>query len=593
VLLLAGLVWLPAIGARDLWSPDEPRIGQVAEEMRALHAGPSGLVMLHLGGEPYTQKPPLYYWLAAAIGAPFGHVDEWAARAPSVAGGLASLALTMALARRLLGPQAAVWAGLWLLASVRFCEIAQRAQLDALLTACELAAWLAFVRAERGETARLRARTWLHAALGAGMLVKGPVALLPLAAIAVHLALEHRTSELRSWLAPRGLALSLGPLLAWGGLVLALAPPGFFQEAVVENLLARFASGSSHVRPFYYYAYQLPLDFLPATLALPWAARAAWRSWRRPDVARAPSAARDAGPDADAARARAWRLLTVWVLVFVGFFSLSAGKRGLYLLPVFPALAIACGAVTATGLERRAQLPRSVAGGLTALAGALAIAAGALALGAPPAGLAALAGLGRELPDTIALPTAFFAALAVLAAGALGLAAATARLGLPARVRAAIALGTAVLIQGAVFTLLYPALDPERSLRPVARTAAALALPGEQIGVVHHVTLLPGLDYYAGGRPGRFVDLPDHAAILAFLASGRGAVLVSEVRRSWALEPAPLPRLVELRSGDRLLWVLAPPGRLRRLADPGPGRQPTAQAPAGQRILDEPTIGEK
>ena len=72
MLAVAALVWLPALDGRDLWSPDEPRIAQVAEELRAGHAGPTGALLLHLDGQPYSQKPPLYYWLAAALGAPFG-----------------------------------------------------------------------------------------------------------------------------------------------------------------------------------------------------------------------------------------------------------------------------------------------------------------------------------------------------------------------------------------------------------------------------------------------------------------------------------------------------------------------------------------
>ena len=35
------------------------------------------------------------------------------------------------------------------------------------------------------------------------------------------------------------------------------------------NVLARYFSGTDHVRPFYYFAYQLPVDFLPWTLLLP------------------------------------------------------------------------------------------------------------------------------------------------------------------------------------------------------------------------------------------------------------------------------------------------------------------------------------
>ncbi len=45
--------------------------------------------MLHLNGEVYSQKPPLYFWLAALAGAPANRVSEIAARLPSALSGLA------------------------------------------------------------------------------------------------------------------------------------------------------------------------------------------------------------------------------------------------------------------------------------------------------------------------------------------------------------------------------------------------------------------------------------------------------------------------------------------------------------------------
>src|SRR5690554_3275280 len=79
VLAVAALLVLVRLGATDLWPPDEPRYALIAEELRAGAHGASQLVLLRLHGEPYTQKPPLFYWLAAAAGAPFGRVTEWAA----------------------------------------------------------------------------------------------------------------------------------------------------------------------------------------------------------------------------------------------------------------------------------------------------------------------------------------------------------------------------------------------------------------------------------------------------------------------------------------------------------------------------------
>lgn len=62
------------LGATDLWAPDEPRFAAIAEELRSFEHGPAGLVVLHLNSAPYTQKPPLYYWMAALLGAVPGRV---------------------------------------------------------------------------------------------------------------------------------------------------------------------------------------------------------------------------------------------------------------------------------------------------------------------------------------------------------------------------------------------------------------------------------------------------------------------------------------------------------------------------------------
>ena len=76
LLVASALLLCVGLGGTDFWAPDEPRYGQVAEEVRAMEQGAKGLVLLHLGGEPYTQKPPLYYWLAALTGSAIGKVTE-------------------------------------------------------------------------------------------------------------------------------------------------------------------------------------------------------------------------------------------------------------------------------------------------------------------------------------------------------------------------------------------------------------------------------------------------------------------------------------------------------------------------------------
>ena len=170
---------------------------------------------------------------------------------------------------------------------------------------------------------------------------KGPVGLLPFLVVIGYFAVERRLGSWRDWFPVWGLALSLGPACLWLATTLTLAPPGFFEAAVMENLFDRFARGASHPRPFYYYAFQFPADFMPWTLLWPLAAVALAKSWRQEPRA----------------EARGWHLAATWLGVFFLFFSLSAEKRGLYLLPAFPAAALLCGAALERALAGRERLP--------------------------------------------------------------------------------------------------------------------------------------------------------------------------------------------------------------------------------------------
>lgn len=339
LILLVGtsLLYGLGLGGTDLWAPDEPRYGAIAEELRSMRHGASGLVLLHLNDAPYTQKPPLYFWLAAAIGVPFERVHETAARLPSAIAGILSVALTAWIGRMLFARSipAILAAGL-LATSFRFAFTARRAQLDVLLTCFELAAIAIFLALESRpggiEKARQRplAIAGLHASLGAAALVKGPVGWLPLLVFAGYLAWEGRLRGFRAISPLWAWSLSLGPIAIWVLTAIALAPPGWASVAVGENLIGRFFAGTSHARPLYYFAIQLPLDFLPWSLLLPFAVPILW-SWSK----RSPEKTSD-GPDL----ASAARFLLVWMIIPLIFFSLSAGKRGLYLLPIFPALAL-------------------------------------------------------------------------------------------------------------------------------------------------------------------------------------------------------------------------------------------------------------
>lgn len=516
------------LGATGLWAPDEPRYGHVAETIRSMEFGASGLVLLHLNGEPYTQKPPLYYWLAAAAGSPLDRVTETAARLPSALSGLGLVALTIAFGTRLVGGASATLGAALLATTFAFASNARRAQLDVLLALFETLALFAFWRLDRGIGRRRTAQLALHAALGLAVLTKGPVGfLVPLAGMVGFLAWERRLRDLGRvfpWWSP---LLSVAPALAWISGAVALAPAGFFGDAVVENLFGRFFAGTSHARPFWYYGVQLPVQ------TLPWIILAPFVAW----AARGGALARDATPE----ERRAWRFLLAWVGTTLVFFSLSSGKRGIYLLPLLPATSL----LLADALGRWVAAARRIPVAFHAVTGAA---------GAALASAGAWLALRDPLDDARASLLAGAIIAGCVAAGALaqlGLSRARSRL----RLRLAVPIAVAAAIELVVFTVANPARDAHKSARTVAETAAAATPAGRPIGLVGDAALVGGLVYY-GGR--RVEQLADADAIARFFANGGAAVVVAEKKRARVDAVLPTRVLLRAREGRRALLVLAP-----------------------------------
>jgi 4-amino-4-deoxy-L-arabinose transferase-like glycosyltransferase len=527
-LLLGGaaLLLLARLGATGLWAPDEPRYGHVAETLRSMEFGSAGLVLLHMNGEPYTQKPPLYYWLAAVAGAPLGQVTEAAARLPSALAGIALVALTLGFGARLVGGASAALGAAFLLTTFEFADNARRAQLDVVLALFETLALAAFWRFDRGMQPRA-ALLAMHASLGLAVLTKGPVGfLVPLLVMASFLAWERRLRELPRALPWWGLALSIGPGLAWIAAAVALAPPGFFGDAVSENLFGRFFAGSSHPRPFYYYVYQLPIQ------SLPWIALAPLLVWAAPRVL---------GADAGAEERRAWRFLVAWVAASFAFFSLSSGKRGLYLLPALPAVALLLADALGRWVARARRIPRA----FYAVTGAV---------GAALAGAGAFVALRDPLGDATASLAVGVAAIAIAAAAAsaqVGLARARA----PLRLRVAVPVIAVWAVLAVVFGVAYPALDADKSPRSIAQAAAELTPPDRSIGLVGDAAMAGGLAYY-GER--RVVLLRGGDDVARFFADGGRAVVVAEKKRARVDAAAAVRVHHRAREGRRAVLVLTP-----------------------------------
>lgn len=389
-LLAAGLLFA-RLGERGLLESSEARYAETAREMSL-----SGdWVTPRFFGVKHFHKPPLTYWLTSAGYALFG-VDEFGARFFLVVAGLATLWLVWWMGRLWYGPRAGLLAAGILLTTPLFCTFTRVLTTDLYLTLASTAAVAAFLAGHLGRRGGYLSM-WL--ALGAGFLLKGPVALMLVAcAVLPFLWLEGRPGQWREVCPGAGLALFAVVALPWF-VAVCWMNPGLFSRFVFYETLERVAT-TVHGRtgsPAYFVGVFLA-GFFPWSLLAPAAAVARW-----PLV-------RQGGPGG-----RADRLFAGWFAVPFVIFSLSKSKLMAYILPIFPPAALLLAAWMDRALEGDWRSPRSACrGALIGAAGGVAV----LGLAFGPLADDSTAGLRAHLP--LALPVLLLWALSAHAAGLRG-----------------------------------------------------------------------------------------------------------------------------------------------------------------------------
>ena len=314
------LLWLGLLAwARPLMLLDEGRYVGVAWEM--LRSG--HWLVPTLDGLPYFQKPPLFYWITVVSMKWFG-VNEWAARLASLLGACAGALSVFWLVRRWWGARSAGLALAVLLMQPMFYLGAQFANLDMLVAGCITVTIVALAHAamamERAESYRI-VLLGAYVAAAMGVLAKGLIGfVLPALVIGVWLLLERRWRVLFRLLWLPGALVFLALTTPWF-LAMQARYPDFLNYFFVVQHFRRFAAGGfNNVQPFWFYPVILTLATLP------------WLPWLAPQFSKVRLLDQKRGP--------LRRLLCLWVILIVGFFSLPASKLLGYVLPVLPPLAV-------------------------------------------------------------------------------------------------------------------------------------------------------------------------------------------------------------------------------------------------------------
>jgi 4-amino-4-deoxy-L-arabinose transferase-like glycosyltransferase len=260
VLILATLFvcYFSHLGAIGFTGPDEPRYAWIARDM----AETGDWVTPRLYGQPWFEKPVLYYWGAAASFRLFG-VSEAAARLPSaVSALLATLALGW-LAWRLYGALTARWVLLLLPSTAAMTGFSHAASTDmpfsGMLTIAMVCAAVLLGLTRNENSPVLLQSSWLAAGLfgvflGLAVLAKGPAAIILSGGCVFFWALAtRRWRDAFRCFHPLAVATFCLTALPWY-ILCARRNPDFFRVFIIEHNFKRFLTPEfQHIQPFWYY----------------------------------------------------------------------------------------------------------------------------------------------------------------------------------------------------------------------------------------------------------------------------------------------------------------------------------------------------
>jgi 4-amino-4-deoxy-L-arabinose transferase-like glycosyltransferase len=314
---LCGVLYFPFLGSVPFFDKGEPREALAVQDI--VQRG-EWLVPLKRATD-IPSKPPLFHWSAAAVARITGSLNEATIRFPSALYATLGVLLIYWLGRKIFDAKTALLGAAILATMMIYQDQALSARVDMTLCFFVTLNLVLFYSLYRGF---LTNPIWFYvfyALVGVGTLAKGPLGLvLPALVAGSFLIMQRRWDWFKKFCFHPGVILAFVLAIGWYVIAVTRGGEGFFNRQILQENLGRFVGGSGHSHPIYYYVPYLFSQSLPWSLFLP------LLLW---DVFKAPMR-----PDDD-------RLfLKLWFLVMFAFFSISVGKRAVYLLPLFPALSL-------------------------------------------------------------------------------------------------------------------------------------------------------------------------------------------------------------------------------------------------------------
>lgn len=344
------LFYLLPLGLHGLWIPDETRYAQVSQEM--LHSG--SWAAPHFMGLRYFEKPAAGYWLIAASQALFGENLFGVRFASALSTGLTVLLVYLLAGKLWAQPLKRFTSALLCMSFMFVAGQAGYANLDPQFTLWVSLSLSAFWWAIHSVGQR-RLLHWalLGFACAMGLMTKGFLALaLPVLIALPYMVWQRRLRELLTC-GPIAVGVAAVVCLPWA-LTVHLQEPDFWHFFFWHEHIRRFASThAQHDQAWWFYLPLMVVACLPWSVLLPATIRQAWLQRRSAECG----------------------FLLMWILIPLGFLSLSNGKLPTYILPCLMPLALLMGSALADRLTARETTALRWNGVLNVILGLAAMAA--------------------------------------------------------------------------------------------------------------------------------------------------------------------------------------------------------------------------
>lgn len=338
IALLSVIMVVPFLGETIFYSKGEPREAIVAFSM--LESG-NWILPVNYGVD-IAYKPPFFYWAIAAVSSLFGEVTEFSARFPSALAFVAMQLVFFSFMAKRKGLKTAILASVLLLSSFEVHRAAVACRVDMVqVSLIVISLCLLFRWDEKG----CRGVPWLAVLLmGCATLTKGPVGFIfPCACIGAYQLMRGR-SFWKAFFSLAGIGLlSLLPYFLWAYAAYRQGGQPFLDLVLEENTGRFFGKMSyeSHENPIWYNFLTLIWGWIPWTLVLVVSLFGLqWKKMRFLPAGDTFAVRLKKGWDAFRNQSPVQLFTWLVILIIFIFYCIPKSKRSVYLLPIYPFMAV-------------------------------------------------------------------------------------------------------------------------------------------------------------------------------------------------------------------------------------------------------------